>query len=271
MAEEVTNQDPQQDTQQDPQLNEQQRVEQEAIQRYQESKKSEEERTQGVPEGYNEDGTPREELIGGKFKSQEDLLAAYQELEKKMGQPKDEPEEQPAEVETPSGKTIDTAKYGEEFLKDGRLSEKSYKELEGYGFSKAEVDRYIAGQQAYATQFTSDIYDTVGGIDNYSQIVTWAADNIDRSVIDEYNKALGDVDTATAKKNLEYMYFKMQQEQPKQARRIEGQSAGDGGMQPYASKLEWQTAQSNRLYGKDAKYTNLVDQRYLASRRKGLI
>ena len=72
--------------------------EQEAINRYRESQQTEEERGQGMPEGYNDDGTPQEELIAGKFKSQEDLLTAYQELEKKMSQKQPEPDQ--SETET---------------------------------------------------------------------------------------------------------------------------------------------------------------------------
>jgi hypothetical protein len=42
-------------------------------------------------------------------------------------------------------------------------------------------------------------------------------------------------------------------------------------MQPFADKNQWQLAQQNRLYGKDAKYTNMVDKRFLASRKRGIL
>ena len=38
-------------------------------------------------------------LIDGKFKSQDDLLAAYKELEKKLHKPEEETEEKPVEEE----------------------------------------------------------------------------------------------------------------------------------------------------------------------------
>ena len=40
--------------------------EQAAIDRYRQSQQTSEERSAGMPEGYNEDGTPKEELIAGK-------------------------------------------------------------------------------------------------------------------------------------------------------------------------------------------------------------
>lgn len=258
-----------QQQQEAPQVSEREAIEQEAINRYRESKKTVEERAEGMPEGYNEDGTPQEELIGGKFKSQEDLLKAYTELEKKLGQPKEEPKkETPAEETTAPAATFEA--FSKEYAETGELSEASYSALEKMGFSKGDVDRYIAGQQAYATKFTSDVYNVVGGQEKYTEVVTWAADNIDRRVIDDYNTALQNLDTVNAQRHLEYMMMKMQQSTPKTARRLEGDSGGQG-VQPYSSKVEWQTAMSNRLYGKDAKYTKMVDTRYLAARRKGII
>ena len=79
----VTSETPAEAPSESPQLSEREQIEQEAIARYRESQQSQEERESGMPEGYNDDGTPKEEMIGGKFKSQEDLLNAYQELEKK--------------------------------------------------------------------------------------------------------------------------------------------------------------------------------------------
>lgn len=255
--------------------------EQQALDRLAESRKTNAEReTEGdVPEGYNQDGTPIEEMIDGKFKSQEDLLEAYKELEKKLGS--NEPETKPSQEEASQEQAEELSKatgidsntiqeFGKEYNENGSLSEESYKKLEGLGFNKNDVDRYIQGQQAFAGTFTNSVYEVAGGQEEYTSLVQWAADNVDSAVINDYNEALANLDQTNATRHLEYMKLKYQQGTPKEARRLEGDSGGTG-MQPFTDKNEWQKAATNRLYGKDAKYTQMVDKRYLASRRKGII
>lgn len=255
--------------------------EQQAVERYRESQKTEEERASGMPEGYNEDGTAKEELIDGKFKSQEDLLKAYHELQNKLSTPRDstadvqdEPKtEQAAEetqLEDKDGNTFSTVKYEEEVASNGSLSDESYSELEKKGFTRQQVDAYIQGQQAYGESIKTQIYDFVGGQDEYLSVIEWAGANMPEDVIQRYNNAVDSLDRNAIQQTLEYMALKKQMSEPKQARRLEGDAPATG-IQPFRDKAEWQREMSNRLYGKDAKYTNMVDQRYLAARRKGLL
>jgi hypothetical protein len=250
--------------------------EQEAIERYRESQQSQEERGQGMPEGYNEDGTPQEELIAGKFKSQEDLLAAYQELEKKMGQPKEEPQQvdsaetQDTQEEPAGDGSFTTTKYEQEFVQNGGLSDDSYAELEAKGFTRQQVDAYIKGQEAYANSVRDSVYNSVGGQQEYMEVINWASENLPPQTIKEYNDAVDSLDQTKVLQTLEYMKLKKDQSAPREARRLEG-NAPASGIQPYPDKNAWQRDMTNRLYGKDAKYTNMVDQRYLASRKKGIL
>ena len=258
-----------------PELSEREQIEQEAIARFRESQQSAEERAEGVPEGYNEDGTPKEELIAGKFKSQEDLLQAYQELEKKLGSQNTEAPAEPqadkqADTEPADEGSFNTTKFEQEFVENGSLSDDSYAELEAKGFSRAQVDAYIQGQQAYAQTLQNTIYDSVGGQESYTELVQWASQNMPPETIKEYNDAVDTMDQARIMRTLEYMNLKRGQSAPREARRIEGDSPASG-LQPFRDKNEWQRAMTDRLYGKDAKYTNMVDQRYLAARKKGIL
>ena len=248
--------------------------EQEAIARYRESQQTAEERGQGMPEGYNEDGTPQEELIGGKFKSQEDLLKAYQELEKKNSQKQPEPDQSEKEItqktEPAADGSFTTTAYEQEFVENGSLSDNSYAELEAKGFSRAQVDAYIKGQQAYASSLQNEIYSSVGGQENYMETINWASENMSPDIIKDYNDAVDAMDKDRILRNLEYMSLKKGQSAPRETRRLEG-NAPASGVQPFTNKNEWQRAMTDRLYGKDAKYTNMVDQRYLAARKKGIL
>lgn len=275
MSEEVINQEVTEGVSQEaPQVSPE---DQAAIDRYKESI-GEKEKPSVVDTDYNEDGTPKEELIAGKFKSQEDLVKAYEELQKKMGQQstesepvaEDAPTETTETEETPEAVTPATMKFEQEYVENGELSEASYEELAKMGFSKAQVDQYIQGQQYFAESVRSQIYETVGGEDSYTELMQWVSANMDQAVIDSYNKAVDSLDREGILRNLDYMKLKHGQSQPTQARRLEGDSPAQG-IQPYRDKNEWQREMTSRLYGKDMKYTQMVDARYLAARKKGIL
>lgn len=109
--------------------------------------------------------TPTEEeaLIAGKFKSQDDLLKAYQELEKKLGTPPEEGTTEETTTEEP----------------------------------KQEVDEeYVKWKQEKAT---AELLEPLGGKEVYTKAVEWANETLPKEDITSYNKALakanGDVDT----------------------------------------------------------------------------
>ena len=135
------------------------------------------------------------ELIGGKFRSQEDLLKAYQELEKKQSQPEEEPAaeaEEPAE-ETPEVPPTEAAltRASEEYAK-GELSDETIDELskmDSKDLIKAYVEFYSKNQQQQAVQVEAkEIYDSVGGEDAYQSMVAWAASNLSADEITAYNE-----------------------------------------------------------------------------------
>src|SRR5690554_6084198 len=108
-----------------------------------------------------------QDLILGKFKSYDELARAYKELESKLGQPKQQQEQQQSQAkpnalvqiesqsaDTPKGEVTmeDFARYEEEYATEGKLSDKTYEELESRGIPRRVVDDYIAGQVARAEQ-----------------------------------------------------------------------------------------------------------------------
>lgn len=255
---------------------EQQQVEQEALDTYNNSQQEIKEQVTGqtdeIPEGYNSDGTPiTEDKILGKFESQDDLVKAYQELEQKLSQPEAVKEETPKEVVETEATPAEFSKFHQEFQTNGELGDDSYKELEKLGFNKNDVDAYIEGQKALASNFTSKVYELTGGEENYTQLVTWASENMDSSTVGEYNEALQSGDSAKVLRLVEYMNFKRGSGEQRPTR-LEGNAPAEtGGLKAFANKAEWQQATANPLYGKDPKYTNMIDKRYLSAINKGNI
>ena len=102
-----------------------------------------------------------------------ELIKSYQELEKKLGQPKEE--DTPAETlkaDTPADglKGIDFNSIQNEFEEHGSLSDETMKNLEASGLPKSYVDNYIEGIKAVATRFETQAHDSVGGKEEYGKM-----------------------------------------------------------------------------------------------------
>ena len=76
---------------------------------------------------------------------------------------------------------FDMTALAEEFQKDGKLSEESYKELEESGFSRELVDTYIRGVQSAAAEagelakeHVDAIIAEVGGLEKFEAVMKWA-------------------------------------------------------------------------------------------------
>ena len=108
-----------------------------------------------------ESNSNRPEWLPEKFKSAEELVASYQELEKKLGQPKQEAEEtiteeqretiqeqenEVAQVMDKAG--LDFNVFQKEYEENGELSNEAYDALSKAGFPKTLVDTWIQGQEA---------------------------------------------------------------------------------------------------------------------------
>ena len=137
----------------------------------------------------------RDQSLPEKFNSVEDLASAYKELEKKLGS-QNQPQEETVEEEPQS---LNQDKYVNEFIENGGLTEESYKELEAKGFDRSDIDGYLEYLYNKESVSGQQILDTVGGRDNYDQLVEWAETNADQNIVEAYNAALdrGDVNTAS--------------------------------------------------------------------------
>lgn len=169
--------------------------------------------------------------------------------------------------------SFNVKKFEAEYATTGRLSEESYSELSKLGFSKRDVDIYVNGQKEIARNFTNTLYEKVGGEQAYSELVQWSANNLDKATIERYNEAVSSNDRDAILSLVEYARFKKEGTTATNTKpnRISGDSSDVTAFAPFKDKTEWQRATSNKNYGKDIKYTNMVDNRYLVARRQGLI
>ena len=205
-----------------------------------------------------------------KGKSLEDVVKAYTELEKKLSEkPKEEPKDTTT-VEDKVNATLtpkDFTKYEEAYLSQGKLEDSHYKELEAKGLSREIIDAYVEGAKAKAQLFSKAVYDSIGGEQEYSDLIQWASTNIPQSMISKFNEDLASGDVERAKFAIETLQLR----RGSPARRIDGSSAPEGGIKPYSDKGKWQQDVRNALYGKDKKFTAMVDAKYIASKKRGTL
>lgn len=161
-------------------------------------------------------------LIAGKFKTQDDLVKAYKELESKLGQTSNKPEDgaagdgQPgkvdpnapkvAELETTAEATallqekgLNIAAFTAEYETTGQLSDGSYAALEAKGITRDMVNAYIEGQRVMAESQITDIKASVGGDEEYGKLIRWAAANLSDAEKRAYDNILSTRDVTTIK------------------------------------------------------------------------
>ena len=147
-----------------------------------------------------------QQLIGGEFQSQEDLLAAYQELKQKQEQVDTPGEPQTAQEiygETVGNRLeeagVNYSKMNEYWQENGEITDKHYKELEKAGFPRTLVDTHLDGLKNQATVLESDltaIKETYGGEDAFTAMQYWARDNLTEAEKAAYSRGInGDLET----------------------------------------------------------------------------
>ena len=169
----------------------------------------------------------QDKMLAGKYKSVEDLEAAYNELQKKLG---NQPAETEAEVEQETeyqmysddgSVNYDTASelYGDQLgslfkennidpfamnkyfaENNGTLSDEMYNELNTAGLSKEIVDQYLEGARtktgigAQGPVLTaaeiSEVKGLAGGEEGYQSLMDWAGQNLTKEDAKNYDDVL---------------------------------------------------------------------------------
>mgnify|MGYP003138394632 FL=1 len=229
------------------------------------------ETTAEKPVEENKPTQSRPEGLPEKFNSVEDMVKSYSELEKKLGeqsQPTKESvdpvsqaetkEEQPKSDLDIATKAVDSAglnmeTLSEEFAKDGKLADNSYKSLEKAGIPKEYVDRFIAGQQAIADQQSATVKNMVGGAEAYDSMSEWASNNLSETEKQAYNAAVNSKDLEAVKLAVVGLKARYAQSTGSEPKLVEGK-ASPSGEQGFASWAQVTQAMADPRYSKDPAY-----------------
>lgn len=209
----------------------------------------------------------RPEWLPEKFKSPEDMAKAYGELEKQFTKSRQEeaqveeseptPTEEAKEVVENVGLNFEA--MSDEYMENGQLSDETYSELESKGIPKHIVDAYIQGQQSLADNVKSDIFNTVGGEENYQQMTEWAADNMNQAEKDAFNLAVNSGDLAQAKLAVEALNARYKNTVGVEPNLVGGRPSES--MDVYQSWAQVTTDMKNPAYAKDPAFRANVEKK----------
>lgn len=190
---------------------------------------------------------PQSDLIGGKFNSQEDLLKAYQELERKQSQPQtggsDSPQLQSYTAEQA------TQIYGDDIVNSVNeaglnMAELMWKADQGadisehydalasaVGVPRQVVENYVSKAQAGGTESGSisdadeaQILNEVGGQEAFQQLSGWAKENLEPAELSEYNSVVDSGNKQAIRWALKAMQARSTSAAPSEPKLIRGQA-----------------------------------------------
>ena len=168
----------------------------------------------------------QEELIGGKFKSPDDLLKAYQELEKKLSN------------RTGYEKTEEQSEVEED---------------------QTAEEPVILSQEEEAT-----ILESIGGEENFSAVQQWAKENLEAGELEAYNREENSGDYYRARNALQSLYYAFQENSGYEPELIGGKLSASSS-DVFRSSQEVMAAMSDPRYLQDSAYTQDVQDKLLRS------
>ena len=223
----------------------------------------------------------QEQLLAGKYKNAEDLEKAYVELQKKLGGEGDEASETTggSEDTTDDGETSEETKEAAEdspvttlmsdatteyYDNDGTLSEETLEKFSEMS-SKDLVSAYLEMQKnapqpeavAEAEDLTesqvASIRSSVGGEQEYNNIVGWASDNMPQADVDAYDELVGSGNVGAIKLAVAGMKAKYENANGYEGKMLSGKAPRTSG-DVFRSQQEIVAAMSDRRYDEDPAY-----------------
>lgn len=225
-----------------------------------------------------------DDLLAGKFKTTDDLVKAYKELESKLGsigsQESGEAPETPPAPERPDG-TIDTsepevpetlesftlADVVDELSESGTISDETYERLKKEkGLSRADVDTWAEGIKARGERLVAELNDAAGGPEAFRSLLDWAKTGLPKEEIEAYNEAVGTGNATLAKMLLRSMRAQYEATNGREPNLVGGENVPQRrGVKPFTSLDQLTSAMGDPRYRTDPTYRAEVDKRVAAS------
>lgn len=167
----------------------------------------------------------QQDLIAGKFKSTDDLLKAYQELEKKLGsRGYDTVEDPEVEDDVPEQEEVPVLSQEDEQV----------------------------------------ILESIGGQENFAAVQSWAKDNLNQDELEAYNREVNSGDYYRARNALQSLYYAYQDNTGYEPNLIGGKLSANSS-DVFRSSQEVMAAMNDPRYLQDPAYTQDVQDKLIRS------
>lgn len=205
-----------------------------------------------------------EGLLAGKYKSPEDLEKAYLELQGKLGEPKQEVNEEPPErvekeeVEKPDSDFLDrlwdeaNTEYTDETMQE--LSKMDPKELAQMHLKYRSENTGVTQQQA------EQLKAVAGGEEKYNEMLNWAGKNLDKGEIDMYDSVMTTGNAEAVFFAIQALKYRFDDASGVEGEMLTGKAPSNSGNQ-FKSNAQLIEAMNDPKYDKDPAYRKEVMQK----------
>ena len=221
----------------------------------------------------------QEGLLAGKYKSAEDLEAAYLSLQKKLGQEETDYEEsdegyaeeegsdEEVSDEAPAVSLINEASE-EYYANDGQLSEETisrFSEMSSQDLVNAYLEIQANNPQAQQSVEMSEaqvnsVQNAAGGEANYNKVIEWAASNLPDAQINAFDSVVDSGNPAAIGIAFQGLQSQYNEVNGYEGRMLQGKPAASSG-DVYRSQAELVAAMGDPRYDNDPAYRADVIQK----------
>ena len=209
----------------------------------------------------------QEQMLAGKFKNAEDLEQGYIELQKKLGEPKEEK----AEPEKPKAKEEKSEEIDTSFLntlweeaKGGEYKEETLKQLANMD-SREIAQMYLKDRseapeptsQSLSEQNVTQLKGVVGGEGEYTNMMQWAGTNLTENEQKMYDAVMDKGDPMGAYFAVQALAYRYNDAKGVDGQMLTGKAAKSEG-DTFKSQAQVVKAMSDPQYDKDPAYRQAI-------------
>ena len=214
----------------------------------------------------------QEQMLAGKFKTAEDLEQGYIELQKKLGEPKEEeaepeqpeakeeekPEEKEEKVDTAFLDTLWEEAQADKFTKE-TLSK--LEDMKPQDIAQMYLDYRSEAKEPEGQQFTeeniSDLKDIAGGDEGYTEMMGWAKSNLKEAEVQMYDQVMDQGNPLAAFFAVQALKYRFDDAKGVDGEMLQGKAPKTTG-DTFKSQAQVVKAMSDPQYDKDPAYRQAI-------------
>ena len=211
----------------------------------------------------------QEQLLAGKYKDARELEKAYMELQTKLGEQGAEgteqvsaEDEQPEETKLSDGASLITDAQQEYYDNGNKLSDETlakFSEMSSSELLQAYIElNQDAPEQAEAADISeaqiSEIKQSAGGEQAYSNVVNWAKSNLDSSQTDAFDEVVNTGSVQAIKLAVAGLKAEYDKANGVEGRMVTGKTAPPETGDVFRSQAELVAAMNDKRYDRDPAY-----------------